>query len=164
MVKRSTRTTTTARKTTTRRSTGAKTAAKTTSAPAKAEPVEEETMPVDIAEALDTPPPEVVRTEDDDDQDSGNELRKRELIDLVVARSDVKKKFAKPAVEAMLAILGEAISQERDLNLQPLGKLKVNRSADKGNGQVIICKLRRSTQAEEEVEKLDADPLAEPAE
>lgn len=159
MAKRSTRTATTTRKTTTRRSTGAKTAAKTA-----AEPAEAEMMPVDIAEALDTPLPEVVRAEDDDDQDSGNELRKRELIDLVVARSDVKKKFVKPAVEAMLAILGEAISQERDLNLQPLGKLKVNRSADKGNGQVIICKLRRSTQAEEEVEKLDADPLAEAAE
>ncbi|NDW43649.1 DNA-binding protein [Ruegeria sp. PrR005] len=91
-------------------------------------------------------------------------MRKRELIDLVVARSEVKKKFAKPAVEAMLAILGEAISDGRSLNLSPMGKLKVNRSTDKGTGQVIICKLRRSTQDSAPVEKLDQDPLAEPAE
>lgn len=165
MVKRSTRTTTTARKTTTRRSTRSTSAtAKEKTAVAEAEPVDPEIESVEAAEALDTPLPRVVRADEAEDQDNGNELRKRELIDLVVARSDVKKKYVKPAVEAMLAIMGEAISEERDLNLQPLGKLKVNRSTDKGNGQVIICKLRRSTHAEEEVEKLDADPLAEVAE
>ncbi|MCG6559335.1 HU family DNA-binding protein [Ruegeria sp. 1NDH52C] len=165
MARRSTRTATNTAtaKTTTRRSTRATSASKA-AALAEAKPAEAKAAPADIAEVLDTPLPEVVRSQDDDDQDSGNELRKRELIDLVVARSDVKKKYVKPAVEAMLAIMGEAISEERDLNLQPLGKLKVNRSTDKGNGQVIICKLRRSTQAEEEVEKLDADPLAEVAE
>lgn len=167
MVKRSTRTTTTARKTTTRRSTRSSSGtatAKEKTAVVEAEPVDPEIESVEAAVALDTPLPRVVRADEAEDQDSGNELRKRELIDLVVARSDVKKKYVKPAVEAMLAIMGEAISEERDLNLQPLGKLKVNRSTDKGNGQVIICKLRRSTQAEEEVEKLDADPLAEVAE
>lgn len=167
MVKRSTRTTSTARKTTTRRSTRSTSGtatAKEKTAVAEAEPVDPEIESVEAAEALDTPLPRVVRADEAEDQDNGNELRKRELIDLVVARSDVKKKYVKPAVEAMLAIMGEAISEERDLNLQPLGKLKVNRSTDKGNGQVIICKLRRSTHAEEEVEKLDADPLAEVAE
>ena len=72
------------------------------------------------------------------------ELRKKDLIDLVVARSGIKKKDAKPVVEAMLAVLGETIAHGRELNLQPLGKLRINRAVEKGNGRVIICKLRQS--------------------
>jgi len=72
------------------------------------------------------------------------DLKKKELIDLVVARSGIKKKDAKPVVEAMLAVLGETIASGRELNLKPLGKLRINRSTDKGNGRVIICKLRQS--------------------
>ncbi|WP_239059633.1 HU family DNA-binding protein [Ruegeria sp. PrR005] len=167
MAKRTTRTPSTTRKTTAR-------------SPRKAPVASKETDTQDPAEQLARPLPEVIRglaesdvqeaepvdadAEDVDVGDDGNELRKRELIDLVVARSEVKKKFAKPAVEAMLAILGEAISDGRSLNLSPMGKLKVNRSTDKGTGQVIICKLRRSTQDSAPVEKLDQDPLAEPAE
>ena len=74
-------------------------------------------------------------------------MRKKELIDAVVARSGIKKKDAKPVVEAMLSVLGDAIEEGRELNLQPLGKLKVNRSKDVGNAKVMICKLRRSNNA-----------------
>ena len=72
------------------------------------------------------------------------DLKKRELIDLVVDRSGIKKKDAKPVVEAMLAVLGETIASGRELNLQPLGKLRINRAEEKGNGRVIVCKLRQS--------------------
>lgn len=72
------------------------------------------------------------------------DLKKSELIDLVVERSEIKKKFAKPVVEAMLAVLGETIAEGRELNLQPLGKLRINRSEEKSNGRVIVCKLRQS--------------------
>lgn len=75
------------------------------------------------------------------------ELKKKELVDLVVDRSGIKKKDAKPVVEAMLAVLGETIASGRELNLQPFGKLRINRAADKGNGNVIICKLRQSKAA-----------------
>jgi DNA-binding protein len=85
------------------------------------------------------------------------ELKKKELIDLVVERSQIKKKDAKPVVEAMLAILGETIASGRELNLQPLGKLRINRSTDKVNGRVIICKLRQSAASGAPAK----DPLAE---
>ena len=75
------------------------------------------------------------------------DMRKKELIDLAVARSGVKKKDAKPTVEAVLAILGEAIAEGRELNLQPFGKLRINRSEVKPNGRVIVCKLRQSNAA-----------------
>lgn len=160
-----------AKRTTKAPSTTRKTTSRSTRKPVSAAAKSEAENP---AEELDTPLPEVMRVVEDagpeaEDMDAeladdANELRKRELIDLVVARSEVKKKFAKPAVEAMLAILGEAISDGRNLNLAPLGKLKVNRSNDRGNGQVIVCKLRRSVQDGTPVEKLDQTPLAEPAE
>jgi Bacterial DNA-binding protein len=72
------------------------------------------------------------------------DLKKKELIDLVVKRSQIKKKDAKPVIEAMLAVLGETIASGRELNLQPLGKLRINRSTDKGTARIIVCKLRQN--------------------
>lgn len=70
-------------------------------------------------------------------------LRKKELIERVVARSGVKKKDAKPTIEAMLAVLGEALGKGEELNLHPLGKVKVNRVIEKPNAVVLITKVRR---------------------
>ena len=75
-------------------------------------------------------------------------MRKKELIDLVVERSGMKKKDAKPIVEATLAILGEALAEARELNLQPLGKVKVRREKLMPNGRVLVTKIRQSNTAE----------------
>lgn len=85
------------------------------------------------------------------------DLKKKELIDLVVERSGVKKKWAKPTVEAMLAVLGETINSGRELNLQPLGKLRINRTEEKANGRVIICKLRQSLSGVDDMSDNDDD-------
>ncbi len=71
-------------------------------------------------------------------------MRKKELIDLVVTRSGIKKKFAKPVVEAMLDVLGEAVSSGKELNLQPLGKVMPKKQADKPNATVSVVKIRQS--------------------
>ncbi|NIZ59368.1 DNA-binding protein [Sedimentitalea sp. CY04] len=91
-------------------------------------------------------------------------MRKKELIDLVVERSGIKKKDAKPVVEAMLAVLGETIGGGRELNMQPLGKLRINRSVERSNGRIIVCKFRQSTATSENTdvaEKNAIPPLAE---
>ena len=91
-------------------------------------------------------------------------MRKKELIDLVVERSGIKKKDAKPVVEAMLAVLGETIGDGRELNMQPLGKLRINRSVERSNGRIIVCKIRQSTATSENTgvaEKNAISPLAE---
>lgn len=88
------------------------------------------------------------------------ELRKKELIDLAVERSGIKKRDAKPAIEAALAVLGEALAEGREMNLVPLGKLKVTRMKKAGNGQIINARVR---QPEEDEISLD-DPLAQAAE
>ena len=91
-------------------------------------------------------------------------MRKKELIDLVVERSGIKKKDAKPVVEAMLAVLGETVGNGRELNLQPFGKLRINRSEERSNGRIIICKLRQSTamiESSSDTDNSASVPLAE---
>mmetsp|Transcript_31068 Transcript_31068/g.53107 ORF Transcript_31068/g.53107 Transcript_31068/m.53107 type:complete len:158 (+) Transcript_31068:48-521(+) len=75
---------------------------------------------------------------------SGPVMRKRELIDAVVAKSGIKKKDAKPVVEAMLHVLGSALQDGRELNLQPMGKVKVNREKKMAAGKVLIAKIRQA--------------------
>lgn len=75
---------------------------------------------------------------------SGPMMRKRELIEKVVELSGVKRKSAKPVVEAMLSVLGEALSESRELNLHPMGKLKVRRAKDMPNGRVLVTKVRQT--------------------
>lgn len=90
------------------------------------------------------------------------ELRKKELIDAVVERSGIKKKDAKPVIEAMLAVLGETVSKGRELNLQPLGKLKINRTEEKANARVIACRLRQSLSVSPDAGSgTSANPLAD---
>jgi len=57
------------------------------------------------------------------------DLKKKELVDLVVERSGIKKKDAKPVVEAMLAVLGETIAGlefiETGLSYSEIGRAHV---------------------------------------
>lgn len=90
--------------------------------------------------------------------DAGPELRKQELLDKVVTRAEVKKKLAKPVVEAVLEILGEALAEGREMNLQPLGKVKLNRIRDMAHARVIVTKIRQSkTGGANVVSALDGD-------
>ena len=72
------------------------------------------------------------------------ELKTRELIEMVAERSGVKKKTAKPVVEALLAILGEQLSDGREMNIKPFGKLKVQRVKKTPNGQMVVTKIKVS--------------------
>ncbi|MRU13898.1 DNA-binding protein [Roseovarius sp. A21] len=74
-------------------------------------------------------------------------MKKKELIEAVVERSGVRKKFAKPAIEAMMEVLGEAIAEGRDLNLPPMGKIKQQRTKEAANVRVTVAKIRQSKEA-----------------
>ncbi len=81
-------------------------------------------------------------------EDGGVPLKKQELLAKVVERSDVSKKHVKPVIEAMLAVLGEAIAEGRELNLQPLGKVKRKRMKDTGKARVIVASIRQQNATE----------------
>jgi DNA-binding protein HU-alpha len=91
---------------------------------------------------------------------SGPEMKKKELVDLVVERSGIKKRDVKPAIEAALAILGDALASGRDLNLAPLGKIKVTRQKRLAKALVLNARVRQN----DEVEAEELDPLAQAAE
>jgi len=88
---------------------------------------------------------------------SAPEMKKRDLLEKVVKRSGIKKKDAKPVVEAMLAVMGEALVEGRELNLPPFGKLKTNRVKETGNARILNCKLRQGGSHE----KPEKEALAE---
>lgn len=87
-------------------------------------------------------------------------LSKKQLIDAVVTRTGVKRREARPAVEAVLAIMGEAMAEGRVLNLSPFGKLRTARVKAVENAQIIVARIRRRAPAADD----PAMPLAQPAE
>ena len=91
---------------------------------------------------------------------TGPELKKKELIDTIVARSGVKKRDVKPVVDAMLAVLGETIADGREMNLAPMGKLKITRMKKTTKAHIITTRLRRTEPQENDA----PDPLAQAAE
>ena len=70
-------------------------------------------------------------------------LKKQELVERIVKASGAKKKDVKLIMEAALGVLGDALSAGEELNLPPLGKMKVNRQREEGNTEILILKLRR---------------------
>ena len=55
----------------------------------------------------------------------GGKMKKPDFLDRAVARSGVKRRDAKPAIEAALNELAEALLRGDEINLPPLGKLKM---------------------------------------
>ncbi len=72
-------------------------------------------------------------------------IRKKELVERVVAASGAKKKQVKEIVEHTLKALGDALAKGEELHLPPFGKAKVNRSRDNDGGTTMMVKLRQGT-------------------
>lgn len=72
-----------------------------------------------------------------------NMIKKPEILDEVVLRTNLKKRDVKPTVEAALAVIGDALRDGAVLNLPPLGKVRVVKSRQLDNGaSVMTLKLR----------------------
>lgn len=74
----------------------------------------------------------------------GPVLHKKELFDAVVARSGLRKGDVKLIVENTLAVLGEALQENRELNLPPFGKVKAQREKKVAGGRMVITKIRQN--------------------
>ncbi len=70
-------------------------------------------------------------------------VKKPEFLDRAVARSGVKRRDAKPAIEAAMAELVDILARGDELNLPPLGKLKVMKTKELNRGaRALTLKLR----------------------
>ena len=86
-------------------------------------------------------------------------LKLRELVEQVAAASGAKRKGLKEVVEATLAAMGAALSRGDELNLPPLGKLKVGRQKAMGEGEMIVIRLRRGPVAASRAQVDEKDDL-----
>ena len=78
----------------------------------------------------------------------GGTLRKKELVERVVAASGAKKKAVREIVEATLKVLGDALAADESLALPPFGKARVNKHKGLASGEMLVVKLRRAGAAQ----------------
>ena len=91
------------------------------------------------------------------------QVKKKDFVERVALRSGARKPVARDLTEAVLAVLGEALSKGETLVLPPLGKIAVSRKLDKTGGEVLHVKLRRMAAADTAKKGEDSaeDPLAD---
>ena len=89
-------------------------------------------------------------------------VRLKELTDRILATVSVKKKDARPVIEATLKHIGDALDAGEALILPPLGRLRVNRTKPAATGDMLTLKLKR--QGARAGAKQPARGLAEDAE
>lgn len=89
-------------------------------------------------------------------------IKKPEFLEKAIARTDIKKRDAKPAIEAALAELADLLADGNELNLPPMGKLKLVKSKDIGDGaKVLTLKLRTMKDSAGKSEMPGVDDSAE---
>ncbi|MEP3299718.1 MAG: HU family DNA-binding protein [Pseudoruegeria sp.] len=76
------------------------------------------------------------------DEEQG--LRRKQLLDRVAELADTRKQIAKPIIEATLSVIGEALANGEEVNLQPLGNIKIKRVSDSDSASVIHARIRQS--------------------
>ncbi|WP_415184631.1 HU family DNA-binding protein [Phaeovulum sp.] len=88
-------------------------------------------------------------------------LRKKDLLDRVVAATGAGKKEARDVIEATLRILGDALAARETVVVPPLGKARVSRQVDRKMGEMLIVKLiRPSDTADKNSAKTEDEALA----
>ncbi len=95
------------------------------------------------ADTVATPPQGVTRVATDKAPANDGGLKKKALIEKVVATTGAKKALVREIIEATLNVLGDALSKGTMLNLPPFGKAKVSRASEAGSGKAMTVKLRR---------------------
>jgi len=71
-------------------------------------------------------------------------LKRNELYERVVQECGLKRREVKMVSDALLLVLGKALANGEDLQLPPLGKVKVNREKLTGKNRILICKIRQN--------------------
>ncbi|MBN2742237.1 MAG: HU family DNA-binding protein [Rhodobacteraceae bacterium] len=91
-------------------------------------------------------------------------VNKKTFVERVMISAGVNKGQARQMSEAVLKVLGEALSEGEELSIPPLGKLKINRKLEKNGDEIMVVKLRRPSGMLADArgdEKTPLSPLAE---
>lgn len=75
--------------------------------------------------------------------DMSADLKKKELIETIVARSDLKKGVTRDTLDAAFSVIAEALAAGRGVNIPPLGKIAINKERTNPSGEtVLITKIK----------------------
>lgn len=108
-------------------------------------PAPDEATELDAPDALDTENAEDTEdTEGADQDDESVLLRKTALIERVVEATGQKRKDVKPILEATLQALGDALVAGEDLQMMPMGKVKIHKRKVVNGDDVMMLKMRRN--------------------
>ena len=83
-----------------------------------------------------------------DDQDLAtpaqtvDQLKLKQLVEVVAKKTDLKKKIVRDVIEATLAEISDALGQGHSLSLPSLGNLRVVKTQEKGDAKMMVLRLR----------------------
>ncbi len=82
-------------------------------------------------------------------------VRLKDLVERVSAETGEKKQIVRPVVAATLAAIDAALAAGEELNIPPLGRLRIQRSKDTPRGRSMMLRLKQGSGGGN-----SADPLA----
>ena len=74
----------------------------------------------------------------------GPDIRKKEIIEEVVLRTGLKKRDVKPVIDSLLAVMGEALSEGREMVLPPFGRLKAHKQKTTLKKKIFFAKVHQN--------------------
>ncbi len=74
-------------------------------------------------------------------------LGRGEFMDRVATACGSSKADVKPVVQAVLTELGKALAAGQDMNLMPLGKIKITRENPIEGGRMFVVRIRQLAEA-----------------
>lgn len=86
-------------------------------------------------------------------------VKRKELVERIAAKSGIKPNVIKSVLDAVLVELGDVLSAGEVLEVQPLGKITVNRRKEFPDREILVCKVRRNLR-----KPAQFDPAVEAAE
>ncbi len=69
-------------------------------------------------------------------------LKKKDIVARAVEISGVKKKDARPAVEATVQVLFAALAEGKEIGFPPHGKIRIVKDREVPGGKMITAKIR----------------------
>lgn len=70
------------------------------------------------------------------------DIPKKELVQRMVDETGMKAGEARRALDAVLSVLASGLREGADISAAPLGKIKIIRSKETANGDLVVCRIK----------------------
>lgn len=85
---------------------------------------------------------------DADDDPIAEMFKRRDLIQAVSERADLKKSDVREFVDLVLDEMSKALTEGKELILPPMGKITIKRRTAQTNGDMLVAKIKLKTREE----------------